>query len=236
MVLWALSRSIDALNLPFSIAAMIDPDVACVLPKASTPDVGCTLRSLTHHLALLPGKGNVTVEWRFGYSPKGRRNLHREVSNSVVHNGSFNLLLVPFPYTVHGTDFEVSRPADEDSDGYFRIRQGWLYSKTGKRISSKRISDFLADLMHSAAKQVGVVHGIILPELALELDLAEKVAAQLVALFPQLEIIVCGTLQIAGTKIRNAATVFRSIDGVLSPKYTQSEHHRWRLTGGIPPL
>lgn len=40
--------------VPFSLCIEVEPGIACVQPKTNTPLVGCRLRSLTHHLALLP--------------------------------------------------------------------------------------------------------------------------------------------------------------------------------------
>jgi hypothetical protein len=47
------------LHIPKSLTYLVSPDSVCVLPKSLTPAVGCTLRSLSHHLALLPGRGPV---------------------------------------------------------------------------------------------------------------------------------------------------------------------------------
>ena len=53
-------------------------------PKTRTPQVGCTLRSLSHNLALLPPVGDVQTVWRMW--------------NTIDPNSdSFNLLVVPFP-------------------------------------------------------------------------------------------------------------------------------------------
>ena len=41
-----------------------DRDQICVLPKSRTPKVGCTIRSLSHNLALLPARGLARAYWR----------------------------------------------------------------------------------------------------------------------------------------------------------------------------
>jgi len=48
---------------PRSLCERVPPDVAIVLPKALTPAVGCTVRALSHHLALLPGCSIVSPRW-----------------------------------------------------------------------------------------------------------------------------------------------------------------------------
>jgi hypothetical protein len=47
-------RTAQAVERGLVSYATIDDGVACVQPKSRTPGTGCTLRSLTHHLALLP--------------------------------------------------------------------------------------------------------------------------------------------------------------------------------------
>jgi len=54
------------LHLPESLTNCVPTEVACVLPKGLTPEVGCTLRSLSHHVALVPGNGVVRAEWYVG--------------------------------------------------------------------------------------------------------------------------------------------------------------------------
>jgi hypothetical protein len=50
-------------HLPKSICWQVSPSFCCVQPKTNTPSVGCTLRSLSHHLALLPPEGIVETTW-----------------------------------------------------------------------------------------------------------------------------------------------------------------------------
>jgi hypothetical protein len=52
-------------HVPASLCIMISPDKLCVQPKTNTPQVGCTLRSLSHNLALLPPRGVVATSWLF---------------------------------------------------------------------------------------------------------------------------------------------------------------------------
>ncbi|WP_163452249.1 hypothetical protein, partial [Escherichia coli] len=51
---WHLSAS-----APTSFAPMLNPKLARVLPKSRTPAVGCTTRTLSHNLALVPPQGIV---------------------------------------------------------------------------------------------------------------------------------------------------------------------------------
>ncbi len=64
-------------------------DVAAVLPKARTAAVGCTMRSMSHHLALLPPRGVARASW----TPSLGEHLR-------PHDRQMNLLLVPFPFSI----------------------------------------------------------------------------------------------------------------------------------------
>lgn len=79
--------------LPQSLCLMVPPSELCVQPKSRTPQVGYTLRSLSHNLALLPSVGEVRTEWRLA------------AWESVETTKPLNLLLVPYPYRVEGTCF-----------------------------------------------------------------------------------------------------------------------------------
>jgi hypothetical protein len=78
--------------IPNSICLRVPPTCACVQPKTSTPAVGCTLRSLTHHLALLPSIANVATHWRIINAPDDEPR-------------PLNLLVVPFPFAIPGKSF-----------------------------------------------------------------------------------------------------------------------------------
>lgn len=72
---------------------LINPEILCVQPKTRTPNVGCTLRSLTHHLALLPSCGQIEVNWNNNF-------LHSDNTRKP-----FNILFIPFPFSINGKDF-----------------------------------------------------------------------------------------------------------------------------------
>lgn len=92
------------LHLPASLGRHIAPDVACILPKSLTPEIGCTLRSLTHHLALVPGNGAVRPQWYLNTWPDGW-------AERISNGHALTLLLVPFPFAIASTDFVVARCA-----------------------------------------------------------------------------------------------------------------------------
>lgn len=91
-------RATDALPyFPESLCRMIPSGEVCVQPKTMTPQLGCTLRSWSHHLALLPAATQVTTEWC----------IAENQFDFGSHDRALNLLLVPFPYRIE----ELALPA-----------------------------------------------------------------------------------------------------------------------------
>lgn len=218
----AAQEDIDReLHMPLSVCRAVPPDVACVLPKALTPEVGCTVRSLSLNVALLPSAAMVGAEW---YISTDKPSLG---ARAPAHE-PFNLLLVPFPYEILGSDFLPDGPApDGDADGYFTLRQGWLppTKNTGD------VSTLIGGLIAEAEVDGGIVHAVVLPETALAREMVDHLARDLARRFPLLELLVCGTLgrQSDGMAI-NEAVVIRMADGEAASTLVQKKHHRWRLT------
>jgi hypothetical protein len=215
------------LELPNSVAYLVPSDVCCVLPKAMTPEVGCTTRSLSHHLALLPGLGVVRAEWYIGGSPSriGRAAISKRNST----DRPLNLLLVPFPFVVHACDFVVAREPETGVDGYFSIRQGWLRNGN-RRLSALDVVQFVERLIKKAELDVTPIQGVIFPEAAFDRSLAKRAAEQLLRRFKHLEFVICGALSSDKRITRNEAIIFRLFKGDLTA-FRQSKHHRWRLDG-----
>lgn len=210
-------------HLPASLCLMVPPTEVCVQPKTRTAQVGHTLRSLSHHLALLPSKGLVATSWLFA--------LHLTGQDEMAGDRPLNLLLVPFPYRVDGACFDsgdacTSRD-QECTDRFFRVRQKWL-----DNVASDAMRRFLEELIGQACRQVSGVHGVILPELALDRQLASDVAEEL-ARTTDLELFISGAAAPApsGGPGFPKNIVFSRIfmnHSVLFP-WEQSKHHRWVL-------
>ena len=60
-------------HIPSSLCLMVSPSEVCVLPKTRTAQVGCTLRTMSHHLALLPPQSRVVARWHTSLSLRSRR-------------------------------------------------------------------------------------------------------------------------------------------------------------------
>lgn len=215
-----------SLHLPSSLCFLVSPDIVCVLPKSLTPEVGCTMRSLTHHLALLPGRGGVDPQWFLSTSPPD------DERGPVMHSHALTLLLVPFPYVVHAVDFRVAEPPEEGVDGYFSLDLGWLTGEDGKQLPREKLAEFASRLIRTAEVDCGPVHGIVFPETALTQSYLLNLADDLAATHPSLELIVCGTLRPNANSGRNEAVIIRLEAGKVAGVLVQSKHHRWRLDAG----
>jgi len=210
------------LRCPSSICIRIDPDILCVMPKSLTPGVGCTLRSLTHHLALLPGQGTVRAHWCITAPLPNSEEISPQTTE-------FNVLVVPYPYCVARADFQVAKPPTDEADGYFALSQGWLDGKgTQHRVE---FAKFLADLVRMATTRLdnGVVHAVVLPETALDPAFAEAASERLRSVFPGMEAFIVGMLEPGMKLAKNKARLY--LPRAQFP-VDQSKHHRWVLNGG----
>jgi hypothetical protein len=185
-----------------TLGSLLPPAEACVQPKSRTAQVGCTLRSLSHHLALLPPKGVVTTHWGISVT-------------APQYSEHLNVLLVPFPYVLADDVFEARDPRSR-SGSYFGVRQSWLPAKSAELVK------FVDQLWEAAAKKGARLHAVVFPELSLSPDLASIVAKRLRR--RGLEFFVAGVGPRKGGKPENFAEIHVGDD--LS---RQGKHHRWCL-------
>jgi hypothetical protein len=146
--------------LPHSLCLRVPPDVVCVQPKTNTPAVGCTLRSLTHNLALLPSLGIVSTHWHIA-DARGE------------DLGAFNILIVPYPYSIPGSSFKCVEgcfPSAANDRAFTLEPDAW------RRATAPQLAGFLCGLLKAAAPELEPVHAIVLPETALTLEIANDVA------------------------------------------------------------
>ena len=203
--------------LPNSLCMRVPPTEVCVQPKTVTAQVGCTLRSLSHHLALLPSVGEVATRWHLG------------AARTSLELSPLNLLLVPFPYRINGGCFtsqpETPERNPEAAMRFFRMRQEWL-----RKTTPRKIATFLVDLVEAAQVEVEGIHGIVLPEGALQ-DEQIPTLTEYLAQKTRLEFFVSGVLD-------ERYPQFGSFNGVYSclfekgrnyRSWYQSKHHRWQL-------
>ncbi|MDI4232506.1 hypothetical protein OZ411_06740 [Bradyrhizobium sp. Arg237L] len=202
-------------NLPHSLCIWVRPEIFCVQPKTSTPTVGYTLRSLTHHLALLPSIANVTTHWHIADELGGEPEPH-----------AFNLLLVPFPYSIPGKSFNpvVGKFPGNTKDKVFRLDpRAWMRDTTPEQFAK-----FLNELIDAAKPEMEPVNAIVLPETALPLNFA-KAVAEILARDRRLDLFVTGVVTDQEADARNSAAIYRFVNGLIMDRSFQSKHHRWSL-------
>jgi len=200
---------------PASICRHVPDHELCVQPKTRTPQIGCTLRSLTHNLALLPGVGEVRTRWDYA------------ISSNDNSEEPFNILLVPFPYRIRGASFaptERRTPHAAGFAGMFELRQTWLDD-----VTSSEVVRFVQELIDEARAEVETVHAVVFPEAALTLEMAHEVALTL-AEKSNIELFVSGAVfRDEGDVPLNLtySSVFKG--GSIVANWIQSKHHRWKL-------
>lgn len=197
-----------------SACLMVPPELVCVHPKARTPMVGCTLRSLTHHLSLHPASGHLKSSWTM---PTVAQESKSE---------KFNILVIPYPYEIGSECFSGTRRS-EDSFGIFHIDQSWLKKEC---FPGQDIIGLVDSLYDSALKQFGEVDAVVFPEAALNLDTYNEIQEHLRRKSNGSKL-----LLIAGISGRyDNEKSFNAVRCVLINKkgdvsFTQRKHHRWAL-------
>jgi hypothetical protein len=224
-----------------TLCDLVPQSELCVQPKTITVQVGCTLRSYSHNLALLPAVGEVETVWLIQVSkpaaPSGENETSWRMSTFPL-----NLLVVPFPYQIGARGFVRCGPCagydlEHNRSGFFDLRQDWLEPREK---FFDEFSAFLLSLIAQAHRNVGAVHGIVLPELALDYDLAQRTATFLAKRttskadpdVSKLELFISGVLSPPdpgqGTTPRNSVYACTFIDG-RAREWVQHKHHRWKL-------
>jgi hypothetical protein len=221
-----ISSSDPADRLPYagkSMCVMVPPDQAIVLPKSITSSVGCTIRSLSHHLALLPPVSVLEPEWI----------LSSITPASSATSERLRLLLVPFPFTIHADSFKLSSAQQQlgksKLPAYFSLEQRWL-DVDGVPLTGERLANGLIQPLIDAAKQETgeVPNGIVLPECALSSKLAGELVQALAA--SGIEFLITGVLDTTpdGKQFNRALTFSFQENGTVAMA-EQNKHHRWRL-------
>lgn len=206
-----------------SMCVRVPPDQAIVLPKSITSSVGCTIRSLSHHLALLPSVSVLEPKWILSST------------NQVPSTRSecIRLLLVPFPFEVHADSFRLSSAPQTVGSGklpaYFSLEQRWL-DVDGTPLTGKRLAEGLVQPLIDAAKtETGhIPNGIVFPECALSSTLAGDLVEALAG--SGVEFLITGVLDTTpdGKHFNRALTFAFQQDGTVAMA-EQNKHHRWRL-------
>ena len=193
-----------------SLGREISPDRLWVLPKLHTPQVGMTIRSLSHYLAAIPA-ADVRPEWHTILGSEFDRRL--------------NLLLVPWPLEVLPVQFQEKRTDDlramDEKFGFFRF---------APRQRPDETADALGELIEAADEVVGHIDGVILPETAIE----EKRYRDLVTHVAEVKrrIVIVGF--VGSTDLGFASNEFAvhvpvQVQESVARVGPSHKHHRWKL-------
>jgi hypothetical protein len=139
--------------------------------------------------------------------------------------------VVPFPYSIPGKSFGVIDgrfPGNADNRAFTIDPRVWTRDQSGKAITAEEFSEFLKDLMKDAEREVDRVHAVILPETALDLELADKVAV-ILAQDDVLDLFLTGVVSKLGADNRNLAAMYRFLEKEIVHSSFQSKHHRWGI-------
>lgn len=211
---------------PRSLCGIVSPDRVIVLPKSITTTKGCTIRSLSHNLALLPCDTVLTPEWRL-------------VSHAAKGNADpIRLLLVPFPYDIPKGSFKLTSartPLKNSTThaAFFGLEQRWLTSDGKEPLDGGALArELILPMIDEARQETGATPtGVVLPECALSADTAEQMVYALKG--SGIEFVITGALENGedGERPLNAAyTIVMLEEDILAR--AQSKHHRWRIDQG----
>ncbi len=212
---------------PRSLCVIVSPDRAIVLPKSITTTKGCTIRSLSHNLALLPCDTILTPEWNLA-SHEAKANIE-----------PIRLLLVPFPYEIPQGSFTLTSPRQPLNNNtthaaFFGLKQLWLTPNGGTLVDGGALAhDLILPMIAEAHAQTGVLPtGVVLPECALSEDATVELVNALRG--SGIELLITGALENVdnGDRPLNTAYTFVMQDSDIVAMSAQSKHHRWRVDQG----
>ncbi len=150
-----------------SLTRRVNPNRARVLPKQRTPQVGLTLRSLSHHLSLIRPRGVVT-----------RWHHPMPVTGSVREQAIVNLVLCPWPLKVEVSDFSLAALPNNHKSHVGHVHRFFAYDP--KPIWTPDAFQAKIEEQISLARQYSDdLHFLVFPECALsveELGIASKIA------------------------------------------------------------
>lgn len=231
----ALTRGDAEVSLPYesrSLCVMVPAEQTIVLPKSITSSVGCTIRSLSHHLALLPPVSVLEPRWILS-----SKKAQWDAAADPAAPYPLRLLLVPFPFTIHASSFKLSSrrqklgTSENSVPAYFELLQNWL-EPGGEALTAERLAtQLILRLIDQARNETGSApHGVILPECALSTELAGQLADALAG--AGIDFLITGSLDTIDGKHRNRALTFVYQEDGRITMDDQNKHHRWRLDRG----
>lgn len=187
-----------------------------VLPKAQIPPSGLSSRSLSAHVTICP-ELDVPVKWYIERSPQ-----------ALSTPDTFNMLLLPWPYEILGSQFTSVAPASYNGSlpffGYHPIEA-----------STQELLDTIDSLVENAKSETGEIDAVVLPECAI----SEKQLAVVINHFKKSQnprTLITGVVNNADfgppSKLAKnyAAISFPPHGTVVDSCFTQPKLNRWKLT------
>lgn len=220
------------LNPKHSLCHRIPPERAVVIPKAIAAEVGYTIRSLSHHLALLDSQPKINVGW---YLTEGSE-------SDPGNHEHYNILFIPFPFRMSANCIAPATlpkaiGSGNKKFGYFNLNPNWLPAKSrakDKIGSSAEIiyTDLILPLLESARAHCNLVDCIVFPECALTELVADALAKILVErqYSEGLRLFVAGAItEPTGNKRPQNKALSYFFDKGREIKHGHTKHHRWKL-------
>lgn len=230
---------------------LVDDTLCAVLPKTRTSSLGCTLRSMTHNLALLPSPGVVEARWRIPSAPPPRPAQSVGSGKSSKDSKPLNLLLIPFPYRFGSKCFQPacdeSALADESDWGFFDLKQCWLdregQEPNDNETSANELLKFVRALHKRAKADLHEIHAIVFPEYSLDRQAFDVLSKALLTPTGDIEFLVAGLSEEPGHNGESNGAFsakrgnFVAVRGRPSTKgqtdwegnHSREKHHRWKL-------
>ncbi len=233
------AASTDAEFTPLTLCHNVRVERAIVLPKMRTSQRGVTIRSLSLHLALLNGSDVEPLWSPSSYtlleSPGRKDRPHTDAGCSPDYirdsAGPYNILVLPWPEEILPKQFQpldvplstlAGRPTGRDS----------FFSFQHAPVDPGKLREHLKKLLAEAEKHVGIVHGVVMPEMSLERTVFDQCFKE--KPLDEIHFLVAGVYErpAADSLGRNYAIVQRWIDRGEVEIQEQEKHHRWALDGG----
>lgn len=214
----------DGYRPPASLTMMADTSIVCVLPKVRVAAVGSTLRNLSRNLCLLPGRGEVRCYWESPVQAMPNEN-----------SATLDVLLIPEPRELRAKDFVPHEDQDVAEKELREQKHAWEYFELDQNWISDcvRRAHFLKHcvaLLKNAKLESRSVNAVILPELALDYDLFDRLCELLKEEEPCLEFVVSGSSDNCYNEDGNHVLTriwYQDREQILTQ--SRAKHHRWRI-------
>lgn len=214
---------------PTTLCRHIHPSRLIVLPKMRTPESGITVRSLTHHLALISPCG-VKPVWQQAALPhrRTRAGAATGIDAGPAKNKEANLLLIPWPKRMRPGQFsEVQSGAVGMLVGHHKF-----FAYTPDPLTKDDFRE-LREIYLEAIRQAKVIDGVIFPEMSMTPEEFAKAQNVLIDAGHVVGFVVAGLYRpAAGSEPADnyAMIVIKGLHGSLPHAY--HKHHRWFLERG----